>query len=385
VVGYAAGVSGVLAVALLPWAFYPELRGVTASAVLLMVVLLVAITWGMGPALFSSVLGAAYLNFFYVPPRLHFNLRLATGDEFVAIVTFLVTAILVGQLSSRAQRRAREVQELYDQLRVAFDRASQVEAIRQSERLKSALLDTVTHDLRTPLTSIKAAATTLIDVRNSDPGPAFALARSLERPLLDIIVKQCDRLNHFVEGMIELARVEAGGEWLEQATEGPPMDEIISAALARAGDLLHGRNVRVECADNLNVAANPIAIAQVLFSLLENAGRYAPAGTTVQVIATQSTPNDIQIAVEDEGPGVPPELRDRVFEKFFRRDVTRGQESPSAGLGLGLAIARGIVEAHGGRIWVEGRRKGEPGARFVFAIAAKIKGEESQSGEPASQ
>ena len=383
VVGYLASMIGVVAVALIPWAFYPELRGVTAATALLLVVLLVAITWGMGPALLSSILGAAYLNFFYVPPRLRFNLRVATGDEFVAMVAFLATSILVGQLSSRAQRRAREVQELYDRLLAAFGRASQLEAIKQSEQLKSALLDTVTHDLRTPLTSIKAAATALIDVRSS--GSRSTLARASEDQLLGIIVQQCDRLNRFVEGMIELAKIESGGERRQQNAEATPIDEIIAAALARADDVLQGHYVRMECEDNLTAAVNPKAAAQVLFSLLENAGRYAPPATTIRVIARHYGPDDIQIAVEDEGPGVPLELRDKVFEKFFRSDVTERQKTPATGLGLGLAIARRIVEAHGGKIWIEDRRGGDPGARFVFTVPARIKVEQSQTERPVTR
>jgi K+-sensing histidine kinase KdpD len=366
-VGYAGSVLGTITVALLLWPFYPDVRSVTAATALLIVVLLSATLWGMGPALVASVLGAVYLNFFYVPPALKFELRIADGDDLIALVAFLVASILVGQLSSQARRRARQVQELYDELRAAFHRASQLEAIRQSERLKSALLDTVTHDLRTPLTSIKAASTALIDVWKSG-GVNPGLARAAEENLVGIIVQQSDRLNHFIEGMIELAKIEAGEERGQQNAELSLVEEIIAAALARAADALHDHLVNVECEENLSTTTKPKAIAQVLFSLLENAGKYALPGTTVRVLAARMEDGGIQIAVEDEGPGVPSPLREKVFEKFFRSDVLERRNDRAAGLGLGLAIARGIVEAYGGRIWAEDRGFGASGARFVFTV-----------------
>jgi K+-sensing histidine kinase KdpD len=365
--GYVASAAAVLAVALILWPVYPEVRSVTAATALMIIVLLSAIIWGMGPALVASVLGAVCLNFFYVPPTLKFELRIAAGDDLIALVAFLVASILVGQLSSRAQRRAREVQELYDKLRSAFDRASQMEAIRQSERLKSALLDTVTHDLRTPLTSIKAAATALIDVWKSGASTP-ALARASEENLVRIIVQQSDRLNHFIEGMIELAKIEAGEERGTHDSEASQIEDIIAAALARAADALREHVVAVDCEENLTTAAKPKAVAQVLFSLLENAGKYALPGTAVRLLATRHQNDGVQIAVEDEGPGVPAELREKVFEKFFRSQVTDRRPNRVEGLGLGLAIARGIVEAYGGRIWAEERGAGITGARFVFTL-----------------
>jgi K+-sensing histidine kinase KdpD len=371
-VGYFGSVAGTLAVALILWPFYPDVRSVTAATALLVVVLLSATIWGMGPALVASVLGAVYLNFFYVQPTLKFTLRIAAGDDLIALVAFLVASILVGQLSSRAQRRAREVQELYDKLRSAFDRASQMEAIRQSERLKSALLDTVTHDLRTPLTSIKAAATALIDVWKSGASTP-ALARASEENLVRIIVQQSDRLNHFIEGMIELAKIEAGEERGTQDANVSPIEDIIAAALARAADALRELRVTVDCEENLNTAAKPKAIAQVLFSLLENAGKYAQPGTAVRIVATRHEAEGVQISVEDEGPGVPANLREKVFEKFFRSQVAERRPNRVEGLGLGLAIARGIVEAYGGRIWAEDRSAGNVGARFVFTLPSVSK------------
>ena len=148
--------------------FQQPVNATTVALAFLLVVLLVALFWGSRPALLASVLGMFCFNFFFLPPL--YTLTIAHAENWVALIVFFTTALAVGQLSARAKQRAeeaesrkREVESLYTQLQAAFERESEAEAIKRSERLKSALLDAVTHDLRTPLTSIKASITTLID------------------------------------------------------------------------------------------------------------------------------------------------------------------------------------------------------------------------------
>jgi two-component system sensor histidine kinase KdpD len=365
--GYLVGIGGVGIVALLSWPFYPHIRPLTAAMGALVVVLMVSLKWGTGPALMASILSAAYVNFYYVPPVMKLQFRLIQDDSsMVALIAYLVTSILVGQLSGRAQLKAQEVQRLYNELRAAIDHASQLEAIKQSERLKSALLDTVTHDLRTPLTSIKAAATALRDLRNvREPGPRAA---EREDQMLRIIVNQSDRLNHFIQGMIELAKIEASGGEPVRDSRIVLMDEIIAAALSRADEALRFHRVSVQCEEDLIINTRPQAIAQVLFSLLENAALYSPGGTEIGVVARKTADETIEVSVEDRGPGIPEHLKMRIFEKFFRHEQNGKGGNPPVGLGLGLAIACGIIEAHGGRIWVEDRAAGEQGSRFIFAV-----------------
>ncbi len=140
----------------------------TVALALLLIVLLIATRFGSRPAYFASILAALCLNFFFLPP---FNtLTIADPENWVALIVFMVIALVAGELSARAKTRAeeaeagrREIERLYEELRGAFGRASQAEALRRSEQLKTALLDAVTHDLRTPLTSIKASVTTLLN------------------------------------------------------------------------------------------------------------------------------------------------------------------------------------------------------------------------------
>ncbi len=364
--GYAASIAGVTLVGLIYWPLYDKIRAGTATSLLLLLVLLIATRFGTGPAICTAIASAICLNFFFVPPP--FDVTFPVGWNLVALLAFSVVAIVVGQLSARLQRRATEIQRLYDQLRKSFDQASKMEALKQSERLKSALLDAVTHDLRTPLTSIKAAATALKNSQNG--GQSLAdLKPAAERDFLNVIVDQSDRLNRFIEGMLELAKVQSGN--FGERTSTDSAEEIITAALARAENILSGHQVTYGCEDDLVMSSvNPKAIAQVIFSLLENAARCAPRGSEITITAERAG-DEVRIAVEDAGPGIPPQYRQQVFEKFFQvpaghSDVT----SIGAGLGLGLAIARGIVEAHGGKIWIEGRKDGMPGTAVVFTLEA---------------
>src|SRR6185369_398121 len=145
-----------------------HVNAATVSVALLLNVLFIATRWGSAPALAAAIFAMLCFNFFFLPPFSTFSI--AATDNWIALLAFLVTAVTAGQLSARAKRRAeeaeagrREIERLYSELRDAFERASHAEALRQSEKLKSALLDAVTHDLRTPLTSIKASITTLLD------------------------------------------------------------------------------------------------------------------------------------------------------------------------------------------------------------------------------
>jgi two-component system sensor histidine kinase KdpD len=347
----------------------------TVALALLLVVLFVATWWGARPAVAASVLGLLCFNFFFLPP--FGTLTVDAWDNWIALLAFLITAVTVGQLSAHARRRTeeadagrREIERLYEELRDAFERASHAEALKRSEKLKSALLDAVTHDIRTPLTSIKASVSTLLEELRAKPfdGRPLTLDVETKRDMLEVIDEECDRLNRFVEGLVELARIEAGELHLRRRWGA--VDEIVAAALARAGSLTRGHHVRVELEDDIPlVQVDPRAVAEVLFTLVDNAAKYSPEGTGILVTAERADDAAIRIAVEDEGQGIAPALRERVFDKFFRatRDGDAGGGRLPKGTGMGLAVAKGIVEAHGGRIWIEAGREGA-GTRVVFAL-----------------
>jgi K+-sensing histidine kinase KdpD len=350
--------------------FRSHVNTTTVALAFLLIILFVATRFGSRPAVAAAIVGVFCFNFYFLPPV--GNLTIADPDNWIALASFLITAVTAGELSARARRRAeeaeagrREIERLYTELRDAFERASQAEALRRSERLKSALLDAVTHDIRTPLTSIKASVTTLLDELRARRDDTAKLDAEGRREMLEVIDEEADRLNRFVEGLVELARIEAGQ--LELRRRWGAVDEIVMTALERAEPLTRSHAVEVSIEKDLPVVrVDAKAVAEVLYTLLDNAAKYSANGTRIKVSASQAD-EMMRLTVEDEGPGVPTELRERVFDKFFRamRDGDKGAQ-PS-GTGMGLAIARGIVEAHGGRIWVDDGSGGR-GTRVALTL-----------------
>ncbi len=373
VAGYLSAVLGVASATLLLRSHGGQINPTTGALALLLVVLFVAALWGSRPALVASALGVLCFNFFFLAPVHTFAID--DPDDWLALAAFLITAVTAGQLSVRAKRRAeeaesgrREIERLYRELREAFEQASRAEALKQSERLKSALLDAVTHDLRTPLTAIKASATTLLDELRAGAAGPEALGTEGRREMLEVIDEEADRLNRFIEGLVELARIEAGELHLRRRPE--PLGEIVNAALERAAPLVRGRRIEVALAEGLPAAhVDARAVAEVVYTLLDNAAKYSPPGTTVRVSAEREARGAVSLSVEDEGEGVPKHLRERVFDKFFRamRDGDAAARGAPTGTGMGLAIARGLVEAHGGRIRIEDGREGR-GCRVVVTL-----------------
>ncbi len=351
----------VVTVLLAPFAL--QINTTTIALVLLLVILFIATAFGSRPAFLASILAVLCFNFFFLPP-LH-TFTITDPQNWVALAAFLITSLTAGQLSSYARRRAdeseqrrREIEGLYNELQDAFAQASQAEALRQSEKLKSALLDAVTHDLRTPLTSIKASITALLNDRSEN-----VLGEEGQGEFLEIINEESDRLNEFIEGMVALAKIEAGAMHLRKNWSA--VEEIINNALDRAKNHLDGNRLTVEIEREMpNVKVDAASLSEVVYTLLDNAAKYAPADSRIRISAKRSGEEGVEISVEDEGRGIPAEMRERVFDKFSRAGDAIHK---TGGLGLGLAIARGIVESQGGKIWIEDGRDGFK-TRVVFLI-----------------
>jgi len=349
--------------------FRAHVNVTTVAVALLLAILFVAIAFGSKPALVASVFAMLCFNFFFLPP--YHTLTIADPQNWVALSAFFITAVVVGQLSARAKRRAEEAEagkienrRLYDELREAFERASEAEAIKRSERLKSALLDAVTHDIRTPLTSIKTSASLLLEDRDETESTA-KLSDEDQYAMLEVIEHSANRLDRFVEGIIDLARIDAGDISLHR--NWGAVEDIIDAALAQAVPLTRKHHINIEVAEELPVIrVDARTVTEVIYTLLDNASKYSPAGTTITISARRAADDVVAISVEDEGRGIPPHARELAFEKFYRGDGET-VSSTRTGIGMGLAIAKGIVEAHGGRIWIEDATSGR-GARVVFTV-----------------
>lgn len=371
--GYVGAVAGTAVTTAVLAPFQQQVNSTTVALAFLLVVLVVALFWGSRPALLASVLGMFCFNFFFLPP-VH-TLHIASAENWVALTVFFTTALAVGQLSARAKERAeeaesrkREVESLYTQLQAAFERESEAEAIKRSERLKSALLDAVTHDLRTPLTSIKASITTLIDEAHgqTDEKQPVILDQDSRFEMLEVIDQESDRLNRFIGDLIDLARIEAGE--LRLRRRWGAVDEIISTALTRAKPLTENHHVEITSEKELPVVrVDAHAVSEVVYTLVDNAAKYSSPGTTIRIDAQRGQDDVIILAVEDEGRGIHSSMRERVFEKFFRATRNGDITHQPSGTGMGLAIAKGIVEAHEGKIWIESGRGGK-GTRVVFSL-----------------
>ena len=231
----------------------------------------------------------------------------------------------------------------------------QIELLQRTDALRAALLSSVSHDLRTPLSSIKAAASSLLQEEvqwDDEARRSFALS----------IESEADRLNRLVANLLDMSRIESGA--LKPEKEWYPIDELIHDVLGRMQPVLEGRTIHTDLPDDLPpVKLDYLQIDQVLTNLIENALRYTPAGSPIE-IGVQAIGDRMIISIADHGPGIPAADRERVFDKFYR--VMETQTARTIGSGLGLAVSRGLVEAHGGRIWVENRKGG--GAIFRFTL-----------------
>ncbi len=224
----------------------------------------------------------------------------------------------------------------------------------ETERLRNSLLSSVSHDLRTPLAAITGAVTTVLEGGTRLDAPT-------RQELLESVRDEADRLNRLVQNLLEMTRLESGA--LQLRRDWHPLEEIIGAALGRVGKRLGARRVTTRVPPDLPlVAIDDVLIEQVLVNLLDNSLKYTPATTAIEVIATAGERN-VTVEIADHGPGLRAGDEDRVFDKFYRADPIGGR-----GAGLGLAICRGIVQAHGGRIWAQNL----PGSGVAFLFTLPI-------------
>ncbi|MCZ2290823.1 MAG: DUF4118 domain-containing protein [Burkholderiales bacterium] len=463
--GYAAAVAACAAVALLATALHGVLEPTNIVMLFLLAVVGVALRHGRVPAMLAAFLGVALFDFFFVPPRMSFNV--SDVQYLITFAVMLVVALVIGQLTAglRAQaaaasERERRVRALYrlarelsaalvpeqvakvgvrvlasefgaraalldlddaDRLRVlpgasaevdlavaqwTYDRreaaglgthtlpasaclmlplsapmrvrgvlavqpahgellapeqrqlldtcasllAISLERIHyiqvaqastvqiESERLRNSLLATISHDLRTPLAALVGLADTLGLTSPPLPSAQAEIATAIRHSAL--------RMNEMLGKVLDMARLESGTvrlrrEWL-------PLDEILGSALAECATALRAHPVHLALAEDLPLLhLDAMLFERVLVNLLENAAKYTAAGTPIRISAAlRERGRELELCIDDEGPGLPPGREDAVFEKFERG----GKESATPGVGLGLAICRAIVQAHGGRI-----------------------------------
>lgn len=447
---------------------FPTVNQTTVALSFLMAILAVSAAWGMAVSALMSLAAMLAFNYYFLPPI--GRLTIADPENWVALLAFLMTAIVGSQLSNRirkeaevAHRRRKEIEQLYtfsqkllgegnviqllnaipnhmveafeagaasvflaekqkfyrsgfgtlqleeEQLRAAFEREeptidtvkgfcyapirlgmrsigsfgisgarvarqtleavgtllgiaieraraveqlSRTEADRQSERLKSALLDSITHNFRTPLTSIKASVTSLLSNKPN---------AEQSHELLEIMDEECDRLNRLIEDAAEMARLEAGEVELQFAAV--PVRELIDAAMDTCKFALAGREVKLQMQNGMPaVRVDLVRAKEVLVQLLDNANLYSEKGKPI-VVTAESNGNMVAFSVADQGPGIDSAEQGMIFDKFYRG---KDQRAVVQGTGMGLPIARAIVEAHGGSITLTSQR--DHGSVFTFTL-----------------
>ena len=363
VAGSALGLALVAVVVAVLEPFSTHITRATPALVLVLAVVAAGLVGGARAAVVTAVVAATAFNLAFIPP--HWTFKVKVWDDWVALGVFIGVALAIGVLTAAqadrrraAEQREAEMRALYEQLTAIgeererlLEETARVQLLERVDEQRGALLRSVSHDLRTPLATIRAVASDLRDGTVYDD--------STRTELLAAVCDEAERLDRLVGNLLSMSRIETGA--LKPERQAVALDELVHERLGRLAPLF--RQVRVQLdipADLPLVDGDYSQLDQVLTNLLENAARYAPPSSTVRVEASDRG-DMVEVRVVDEGIGVPDHERARIFEPF-----RRGEGGAS---GVGLAICKAIVEAHGGAIDV--RRTPGGGATFAFTLPVR--------------
>jgi two-component system sensor histidine kinase KdpD len=338
-IGYAWAVAATGACTAIGLAMRARFDLVNIAMVYLVAVVLVALRYSRGAAVLTALLCVATFDFLFVPPEGTF-----TVDDAQYLFTFAImvgVALVISRLVEDVRRQARAQAGL--------------EIAAETERIRSALLASISHDLRTPLAVMTGASSSLAE---KGEGLSAEERRALARSIFD----QASDMSEHVAKVLQMTRLEAGSIALER--DWASVAEIAGSALRKLSGRLASQRLLVEIPGELPlVRVDAPLVEQALVNLLENAAKHTPAGTVVRLRAIDRG-GEIEIAVEDYGGGIPERDLERVFAKF-----QRGAAEPTVGgVGLGLSICRAIVRLHGGRAWAERLPEGGTAFRFTLPV-----------------
>jgi two-component system sensor histidine kinase KdpD len=341
-----------------------DLSRATPALVLVVPVVLAAPLGGGGAALVVAVVAATAFNLAFIPP--YWTLKVDVVDDAVALAVFLAVALVLGWLvsleserRSAAERAAGELQVLWAQFqevmaegeRLAAE-ANRLRVLEQVDEQRSGLLRAVSHDLRTPLSTIRAVATDLLDGVDYDA--------ETQRELLEAVAGEAERLDRLVANLLSMSRIEAGA--LRPDRQAVDLGELVTLGARRWRSFFRDARLEVDAPGDLPlVDGDHTQLDLVLSNLLENAARHSPPGSTAR-LRIRARNGAIEVRVSDDGQGIAHFEQERIFQPFFRGDGSRSS-------GLGLAICKAIVEAHDGRLTVESSPG--HGASFVVTLPAR--------------
>jgi K+-sensing histidine kinase KdpD len=364
VAGLALGLAAVVTVTLVLLPFRSHISRASPALALVLPVVVAGVFGGRLASIATAILAAMAFSLAFIPPV--GTLRVAVSDDAVALVVFTVVAIATGTLVAleadrrrSAEQRAEEIEAMHvrfqalvaeqEQLR---EETGRLAVLEQVDAQRAALLRSVSHDLRSPLASIRAVAT---DLRAGAPH-----TEPIRDELLGLVCDEAERLDRIVANLLSLSRIETGA--LQPDRQAVALDELLGAVATRLTRLFDDVTLDVELTPGLPLLdIDYVQIDQVLTNLLENAVRHSPPGSAVQVSA-ECAGRAVAVVVSDHGPGIDPSETDELFEPF-----RTGGASTSTG--VGLAICKAIVEAHGGMITASN----VPGAGASFRFTLPVR------------
>ncbi len=304
----------------------------------LLAVVIAAIYWGRGPAIVASILGVLAFDFFLVPPYLTF--AIADLQYLFTFIGLLMVGLTVSELTIKTKEHA--------------EKERQLALLRATEKLQTALLNSVSHDLRTPLASIIGSISMLLQDTPS-------LDEETIKGLLQDAYSESNRLNRIVGNLLDMTRLEAGA--LKVSFKPCELRDVLGVSLQELKDKLDRRPVEIEIPKGFpEIPLDFSLIIKVFVNLIDNAIKYSPHEAPIRIRA-KNQGEQARIEIADEGLGILQEDLKRIFDKFFR--VVKPDQV--SGLGLGLSICKGIVEAHHGQIWAESSA-GKKGSTLIVLL-----------------
>lgn len=309
---------------------------------LLSEVSVMAVFLGIGPTLAASTMSSLAWNFFFIPP--HFAFHIEKTEDKLMFISFFFIALINGVLTNRIRR----------QENLARIKEEQALLLAESDKLYKTLFTLISHEFRIPIATIMGASDTLLSSHTSDKD---------RTELFSEILKASQRLNHLIENLLNMSRLESGK--ISVHTDWVDINDLLNKVTSTLSQQLEQFRLISFIPNEMPLVRLDFGLMeQVIYNLMLNASQYSNPGSAIMFRAGYEK-GILIISVADEGPGFPPQLIDRVFTKFFRVDTTR-----PGGLGLGLSIVKGIVDAHKGKVNVMNRPEG--GAEFRISIPTEI-------------
>ena len=347
--GYALSLASVVATTAIGWVARTWIGVPDVEMLYLLAVVISAARWGRGPSIASAALSVVAYDVFFVPP--HFTLAVADARYLLTFAVMFGAGYVVSRLTHQVRRREQGAKAREERTAALAWEAKQAAVVAKTEQLRSSLLSSVSHDLRTPLAAITGAATTL---RHE------VLSAGAREELAETICEEAERLERQLSNLLDMTRLDSGAvvarkEWV-------PLEEIVGGALTRLEARLGARKVDTSLAEDLPmVPVDPVLMQQLFVNLFENASKYTPSDTVIEVSAVREGSKAVVVEVSDHGVGLPAGEEEAVFERFHR-----GPHGEVPGAGLGLSICRAIAQAHGGSLTAHNLARG--GACFRLLI-----------------